>query len=340
MTQPALDRFDKRALLVKAETVEGEDAVPVGTTDGFRFLNGTSSTDFEKNERDIDQPFFGGKAFTVGAKSAKIEGDIELYPPATPGAATTSDADCGRILLPAGMAVVKDATGKTTTYNPISSAIPSVTAYWYHVRRLIKVLGGRADLSGLTMQIGKGFMGKASLTGNYVNWATAAIPSVTLPTTVPVVARHSNTTMQLSTEAKGATASSVDTPLADLATWAKSLSVDFGSALSHREYTGKAVNGITGRDPKFTLQIASTDITNDFDPLFVRDSGIILSGLFTLYDDDTKDGLYSALGFRGQIEQVSEQSIDGDDGWQITGTCIPSSAGGDEFKIVFGDASV
>lgn len=344
MTQPALDYFKKRNLLVKAETTEGTDATPVGAIDGFRLFDGSSSTEFEKNERPIDRAFFGGTPFVVGTKSAKIEGDFELYPPATPGAASTSDADCAKILLPSGLAVTKDLVNKITRYNPVSSSIPTVTAYWYHVRRLMKVLGARADISAIAIEIGSRFTAKASITGDYTDWSTAAMPSVTLPSTVPVVASARNMRTTLSTLVKGGTASTSATPLSDLTVWAKSLSVDMGNSLAHKEYSSLAVNQISDRQPTFSLRIASTDITNDFDPLFVRDKNIILEINAKLFETSgapsaALTGLYSELGARCQIENVSEVDIDGDDGWELTGPCIPSDTGGDDFYVAFGDST-
>lgn len=340
--QPALDFFKKRALLLKAEATEGTDSLPVGATDGFRLFDGSSSTEFDRVERPLDKPFFGGDPFAVANKRAKIEGDFELYPPATPGAATTSDADCARILLPAGMAVVKDNVAKTTTYSPISSGIPSATAYWYHTGTLIKATGARANISGLSIAIGDRFKGKASLQGDYTTVDAAVAPTVTLPTKVPVVASARNMRTTLSTLDRGATASTDATPLSSLLVWAKSLSIDFGSDLKHREYSSKSVNGISDRKPTFNLKIAKTDITADFNPWYVRDNGIILVANVKLYEvsgapGDTLTGLYSCLNVRCQIENVNPTDTDGDYTWELTGSCIPSSAGGDEFFVEFGD---
>lgn len=345
MAQPELDFFKKRNLLIKAETTEGTDANPVPGTDGFRLFDGSSSTEYDKVERQVDRSFFGGYPSAVANKRAKIDGQFELYPPATPGAASTSDADCARVLLPSGMAVTKDDISKITKYNPISSAIPSVTAYWYHVRRLIKVLGARGDLSSLSIAIGERFTGQASLTGSYQDWETASMPSVTLPSKVPVVANARNMRTKISTVDKGATASTAGTPLADLTVWAKQFSIDFGNSLAHKEYSSLAVNQISDRVPTFTLRIATTDITNDFDPLWLRDQGIIIQPSVQLFETagatptSVLTGLYSELGARCQIEQVQGTDIDGDDGWELTGTCIPSDSGGDELYIGFGDAT-
>jgi hypothetical protein len=243
------------------------------------------------------------------------------------------------VLLPAGMGITKDAVGKITRYNPISASIPSITGYWHHSGTLLKALGSRVNVTGLAMEIGKRFMGKASILGTYEDVTAAAAPTVTLPTKVPVVARYANTSCVLNTLDRGGTASTDDTPVADLHLRAKMLSVDFGNELGHKEYTEYGSNQISDRKPTFTLRIAKPDITNDFNPWYVRDNGILLTLDFTLHEANTLDALFSTLGVRGQIETITPTDIDGDYGLEISGPCVPSDAGGDEFYVLFGDAA-
>ncbi len=340
MTQPALDFFRKRNLLIKPEATEGVDPGLDGATDGFRLFDGSCSTEFDKVERKADKAFLGGDPFVVANRRAKIEGEFELYAPATPGAATTSDAFAGKVLLPAGMAAVKDAVAKTTRYNPISAGAPTIAAAWNHTGILTTPLGARCNISGLMMEIGQRFKGKVAIQGSYDAVAEQTMPTVVLPSKVPVIASFRNSTCVLGTLVKGGTVSTVGDPLIDLALRAKSLGLDFGNALKFKEYTGYGVNGFTDRAPTFTLKIAKTDITDDFNPWFVRDSGTLITAAFSLYEDDAKNGLFSQLGIRGQIENITPTDIDGDHGWELTGPCIPSDTGGDEFYILFGDASV
>lgn len=339
MAQPALDFFRKRAFLLKAESTEGTDSLPVAGTDGFRLFDGSSSTEFDKVERNEDKPHFGSNPFQTANHRATIEGTFELYPPATPGAVSTSDADCSPILLPGGMAVVKNLPTKTTRYNPISSAIPSATAYWYHTGTLLKVLGARANISSLGLEIGQRFTGQGSVMGEYTEVTSTAVPSVTLPNKVPVVSSKRNSECLLSTLVRGGTASTSGSPLTNLHTWAKALRIDFGNQLAYREYTEKGVSGITDRAATFTLRLAKTDISADFDPWFIRNNGIVMLASYRMYELDTKIGLYSELGIRCQIENITPTDIEGDYGWEITGPCIPSSAGNDEFYIGFGDTT-
>jgi hypothetical protein len=62
----------------------------------------------------------------------------------------------------------------------------------------------------------------------------------------------------------------------------------------------------------------------------------LFTAVYNLYESNAKTAcLASALYVRGQIETVAETDIDGDLGWDISGPCIPSNSGGDEFYIQF-----
>lgn len=325
MAQPDLDFFKKRGIAIAIEATEGTDAVPVPATNGVLLLNGSSGTEFDKIERPIDRPHFTGTPFVVGNKRAFIEGEFELYPPATPGAAATSSADCEVLLLPAGMTAVKDAGGKTTRYNPVSEGIASATAYWWHSGTHKKVLGARNNVSTIGITIGDRFKGNVRVQGDYQNVTEEALPTIVVPTTVPTVARADNTQTHITVLPGG-------TPLL---VWAKALSVDFGNQLATKEYTSKKVNGLTDRQPSWTLRIARTSLS-DFNPWTLRDAGTVITAALRLNESDNR---YSELGIRGQIDQINEVDIDGDYGWELSGPCVASDAGGDEFYIEFGDTT-
>lgn len=321
MAQPNLEQFKKRGVAIKIEATVGVDATPTGVANGVPLLNGSSGTEIDKIERPVDRPFFGGAPFVVGGKRAFIEGEFELYPPATPGASTTSSADCEVLLLPAGMTVVKDATAKTTKYNPVSANIASATAYWYHAGTHKKVLGARNDLSNLSLTVGERFKGNVRLQGEYTTVTEAALPSITLPSVVPTAAKASNTATNVSVDGG-----------ADVLVWAKSLSVNLSNQIADKEYTTHKETGITDRAPTFTLRIAKTALA-DFNPWAARDGAQVFAARLRLTESD---GRYSELGVRGQIEAINEVEIDGDYGWELTGPCVPSNTGGDEFYILFG----
>lgn len=322
MAQPNLEQFKKRGVAIKIETTPGVDATPSGAANGVMLFNGSSGTEIDKIERPVDRPFLGGNPFVVGGKRAYIEGEFELYPPATPGDVATSSADCEVLLLPAGMTVVKDAVAKTTKYNPVSANMATASAYWYHAGTHKKVLGARNDLSNLSLAVGDRFKGNVRIQGDYDTVSEAALPAITLPSTVPTTAKASNTETNV-TVAGGA----------DVLVWAKSLVVNLSNRIASKEFTSHKETGISERTPAFTLRIAKTALA-DFNPWAARDDAKVFTARLRLTE---ADGRYSELGIRGQIEGVNEVDIDGDYGWELTGPCVPSDAGGDEFYVLFGD---
>lgn len=332
MAQPALDFFIRRGFLLKTEPqgTEGTDSVPVNTTDGILLLNGSSGTTFEKRERQTDRAVFGAFPFAVANKGGFVEGDFELFPPATPGQASTSSYIQEVLLTCAGFDVVKNVGSKTTKYSPRSSGILSASGYWWHVDASLHVLGCRNDLKSLKIEIGQIFMGKAHIQGNYSSVTKQTMPAITMPyTTVPVTASYANTEAWIKAPEGGS----------ELLVWAKSLEITMGSDLKSKEYSSVKRNAIAGRTPTWKMRIAKTDLA-DFNPVNLRDAGTFLTGRMRTSDGTIGAGLYSELGFRGQIETIEDANVDGDMGWDIGGPCVPSNAAteavGDEFYILFG----
>lgn len=326
MAQPALDFFTKRAFAAKIESTEGTDASPSNTTDGILLLNGQFSTEFDKIERPTDTPYFTNYPMVVGNKRGIIEGDFELFSPSAPGQASNGNYVQEQILLAAGMTVVKAASApKSTTYNPISASVPSATWNGWQVDKRMQLLGARNNLTGVSMKIGDRFKGRVRVQGSY-GVTEVALPSVTVYSTVPAVITSANSTSKISC----ASAS-----VSNLALWSKSLSLDFGNALTTREYTAKKVNGITDRKATWSMTFARTALA-DFNPWAIRDAGYIVTASMTLSEGGT---LSSILGIRGQIETITPENTDGDSSWTLSGPCIASSAGGDEFFIQFADSS-
>jgi hypothetical protein len=325
MAQPPLDQFRKRLLTLAVEAVEGVDEVPTALANAILLMNGSSGTEFDAVERPIDRPHFTNDPFVVANRRAFIEGDFELFPPATPGAAATSDAVAAPLLLPAGFTVAKDDVAKTTRYNPISSGIVSSSAYWYHTGTLIRAIGSRHNITQLGIQVGNRFMGRVRVQGRYTAMTETALPTGTLSPVVPVVASYLNSEASITVGAGS-----------PLTVWAKGLSVDLGNELAQKEYTDLNVNTISDRRGTWTMRIARTDL-GDFNPLTVRDAGTIVTARIRTYNADNRVGLYSEIGIRGQIEQVQAVDIDGDYGFELSGRCIASDAGGDELYLLFGD---
>lgn len=329
MAQPSLERFINRAVVAKLEVTEGVDSVPVAATDGLLLMNGQSGTEVDVIERTIDRSFFTNEPFIVGNKRGFIEGEFELFSPAIPG---TEPSVNDVLLRIAGMkrtytVGTASVTGKTR-YTPgvIAADFASASAYWWHVDKLLKVLGARAQLSRIAMAVGNRIMGQARIQGSYTDVTEQAAPAVVLYDDIPDVIRHDNTVTYI-TDVTGAGS--------PLLVWGKELSIDMGNELATKEYTSKKITAINDRRGTWTLRIART-ANADFNPWTLRDAGNIISAYMQL---DEGTGLYTQVGFRGQIEAVNLVDIEGDLGYELSGRCIASSAGGDEFWIEHGDTT-
>lgn len=329
MAQPALDYFERRMIAIKAESSEGTDAAPSTSANTFDLLNGSSGTEFDKVERPRDRSYFTGEAFIVANKRAFVEGDFELCPPPTPGSASgiLGEAPCEVVLFPAGMAKTKSSTNGTTIYAPISASIPTVTADFYHAGTLLEVVGARANISSLMMEVGGRFVGKVKIQGVHADVDEASLPTDGDYSTflAPSVITYANSVMR----AYGSTAANT----LPVFLWGKSLSVDFNNELQTVQYTQKRISGISDRNGKFTVKFARTSKA-DFDVHALRDAGTLVIFDMTVVDDDATT--YSRLKVRGQIEEIKDVDQDGYRFYECTGPCIASDTGGDEFTVEFG----
>lgn len=325
MAQPALEKFIRRNLMLKVQASEGTPVTPSTSTDGIRLYDGASGVEHDEVTENIDKAFFSGPEIATTNHRAFITGGLRLYPPAVPGHAADGIPDCDLPLRLAGMTRVLDAPGKTTRFNPISAGMPVATAYWSHAGTQKQVFDARAAISALSMQIGERYQAQLRVQGSYNDVAETALPAVTLPSGNGPVITAANSIAQLTILPGGD----------PLNVWAKSLAIDFGNQLRTKEYTEKKINTIDDRQATWTMRLART-AKSDFDPWALLRNGTFIQASMRVTG---AANLYAEHGIRGQIRGVSEVDIDGDYGWELSGYCVASAAGGDEFWIEFGDST-
>lgn len=326
MAVTALQKFIRRGLAVRLQSVEGTAVVPDPATHGVSLYNGQSGTEFDAVEEPRDRAVFSGDDFGIANERAFVEGEFRLYPPTVPGASDdTGTPECNVLLLPGGMTSVKNALARTTRYNPISDAISIATAYWWQGGTHKQITDARNAISSLSVEIGMRVKGTVRLQGTFASIEDEALPTITVTDTLgPIVtSTNSRTRMRV---AGGSW----------MAANSKALTVDFGTELTSKEYTELKVNSIDDRKGSFTWRLAKTDLT-EFNPWAIRTASQLLEAYIRVRGSD---GRYTMLGVRGKIRDIREVDIDKDYGWEITGPCIASSAGGDEFYIEFGNVSL
>lgn len=325
MAQPDLEKFNRRALALAMQVADGTPVAPSTTTDGVRLYNGQSGTEHDSEAEEYDRPFFSGDEMVLTNHRAFISGGFRLLPPTAPGHATNGAMPGQALLLCGGMTRVLDEGAKTTRYNPVSAGILPATAYWWHSGTHKRVTDARGAISALTMEVGKRFSAEVRLVGSYESVLEEALPTVVVPSVTGAVIEAENSVTQVTVLPGGD----------PLNVWGKALTVDFGSELNSTQYTELRRHGIQNRQASFTLRIART-AKSDFDPWAVMRAHAKISASMRVTGPGA---IYSELGIRGQITGVNEVEIDGDYGWEITGPCIASPTGGDEFYIEFGDAA-
>lgn len=312
--------YERKLFLLKAETTEGVDSTPTALLNMFQIMDGKSGTEFDKVERKLDRTFWTNQPFTVANKRAFVEGGIELVAPDAPG---TDSAHVAPILFPSAMAETKDSINGITRYNPISTAIPSATGYFYHGGILKKVLGGRSNLTGLSLGIGQYFKSNFRFMGSYTDIPEASLPGTIVNNApIPTSCTYSNSIM---------VANVLDSSVTDLHLNAKSLSIDFGLDMGPNEYTELYRIKHRNRLATFTARFLRPNRA-DWDVWAKRDENQLITLAYTLTETN---GNLSTLAIRGQVEKVDEVDQDGEYCIEIGGPCIASSAGGDEFYIEF-----
>jgi hypothetical protein len=138
-------------ILAKVETTAGTDATPTGSADAVLVSN-LSGRVLEANnvDRALIRAFFGSSEQLVGTKFKRLSFTVEL---AGSGTAATAP-QWGDLLLGCGFA---ETTGLTTPnrveYQPISTALKTLTLYWYDSGVLHKLLGAMGNVK-LSAKVG------------------------------------------------------------------------------------------------------------------------------------------------------------------------------------------
>ena len=167
-------KWRSKAILVKAETNYGDDATPTGAANWIEARNMTlTPMDVDKVTRDIMLPYMGSSGSIIVGSWAKLSFDVAIAPSGSLGVAPK----WGPLMLACGMAeTIVAAT--SVTYNLVSSAFSSVSAYINIDGTLHKLLGMRGEVKGKMSAKGLPML-SFSFDANFVAPVTDALPAVT-----------------------------------------------------------------------------------------------------------------------------------------------------------------
>lgn len=130
------------AILAKIETTAGTDAVPTGAADAV-LVSELSITPLEAQnvDRALVRPFFGASEQLVATAYLRCSFTVEL---AGSGTAATAP-QWGDLLLACATAEALLATPNRVEYTPVSTALKTLTIYWYDDGVLHKMVGAMGN---------------------------------------------------------------------------------------------------------------------------------------------------------------------------------------------------
>lgn len=310
ITQPRF--WKKKAILIKSETVVGEDAIPTGALDWIEARNVSfQPLDAETADRNIEMPYFGNGGKLITGKYATLSFECALVGPGTAGAAPK----IAPVLLACAFAetVTADAS---VAYSLASENIGSVTAYINIDGVLHKMVGARSNAS-LTLSA-KGIpLLKFELQSVYLAPVAGAVPAVVKDGWTieqPVTAA---TTSGL---VLGATTLAYST-----------LEFNLGNQLARIDLPGPQTEvAITDRKPTGSAIVLAPPLT-EFDPFALSDAGTVLALETT---QDTRAGHKVQVDAQVRVIGVEYDRIEEMLAYKLTLEPTPI-AGNDELTLTY-----
>jgi hypothetical protein len=304
----------KRLILIETESVYGTDPSPDGADAVLvRDLNITPQQSDVVN-RDLIRPYLGASEQLLANTRVECTFSVELAGSGTAGTAP----QYGKALLACGLSetVVADTS---VTYAPVSSSFGSVTIHYNIDGVRHKVTGARGTFV-INANVGEIPTIDFTFTGIYNAPDDSALPSVTYANqATPLVFKNGNT----------------DTfELLSYAGCLQSVTFDVGNTLVYRELIGCTKEVLmTDRSSNGTVVLEAVTIaTKDYFTAALTDSTL---GNLTFQHGTTAGNIVDFASTQIDIGDVSYSDQDGIAMLNIPYTAIPSTAGNDEFSLVY-----
>jgi len=304
----------KRLILIETESTYGTDAAPDGADAVLvRDLNITPQQS-DVVSRDLIRPYLGASEQLLANTRVECTFSVEL---AGSGAAGTAP-QYGKALQACGLSETVSA-GVSVTYAPVSASFGSVTIHYNIDGVRHKVTGARGTFT-LNANVGEIPTIDFSFTGIYNAPDDSALPAVTYANQeTPLVFKNGNT----------------DTfSLLSYSGCLQSVSMDLGNTLVYRELIGcdKEVL-ITDRNSNGTVVVeAVTMASKDYFTAALTDGSL---GNLTFQHGTTAGNIIDFASTQIDIGDVSYSDQDGIAMLNIPYTAVPSTAGNDEFSLVY-----
>jgi hypothetical protein len=304
----------KRLILIETETTYGTDAAPTGADAVLvRDLNITPQQSDTVN-RDLIRPYLGASEILLANTRVECTFSVELAGSGTAGTAP----QYGKALQACGLSETIVAS-TSVTYAPVSASFDSVTIHYNIDGVRHKVTGARGTFV-MNTSVGEIPTIDFTFTGVYNAPDDSALPTATYANqATPLIFKNGNT----------------DTfSLLSYSGCLQSVSMDLGNTLVYRELIGcdKEVL-ITDRASNGTVVIEAPTITQkDYFTAALTDGTL---GDLTFQHGTVAGNIVDFASSRIDIGDVSYSDQDGIAMLNMPYTAIPSTAGNDEFTLVY-----
>lgn len=304
----------KRLILIETETTYGTDAAPDGADAVLvRDLNITPQQSDTVN-RDLIRPYLGASEILLANTRVECTFSVELAGSGTAGTAP----QYGKALQACGLSETIVAS-TSVTYAPVSASFDSVTIHYNIDGVRHKVTGARGTFV-MNTSVGEIPTIDFTFTGVYNAPDDSALPTATYANqATPLIFKNGNT----------------DTfSLLGYSGCLQSVSMDLGNTLVYRELIGcdKEVL-ITDRASNGTVVIELPTIAEkDYFTAALTDGTL---GDLTFQHGTVAGNIVDFASSRIDIGDVSYSDQDGIAMLNMPYTAIPSTAGNDEFTLVY-----
>lgn len=309
---PLLTR--KRLILLESEATYGTDPTPTGVDAVLvRDLNITPLQS-DVVSRDLVRPYLGASEQLLANTRVECTFSVELAGSGTAGTAPRY----GKALLACGLSETIVAT-TSVTYAPVSSSFGSCTIYYNIDGVLHKVTGARGTFT-INGAVGEIPTIDFTFTGIYNTPTDTALPSVTYgDQATPVVFKNGNTT---------------GFELLSYAGCLQSVSFDVGNTLVYRELVGCTKEVLlTDRASTGSVVLEAPSMaTKNYFTAALSDGTL---GNLLFQHGQTAGNIIDFASTRVDIGDVSYSDQDGIHMLNIPYTCVPSTAGNNEFSLVY-----
>lgn len=309
---PLLTR--KSLILIETESTYGTDPTPTGTDAVLVRDLSVVPLQSDTVDRQLIRPYLGASEQLLANTRVQCTFSVELA-----GSGTVATAPAyGKALKACGLSETITPT-TSVTYAPVSAAFSSITIYYNLDGVLHKLTGARGTFT-INGTVGQIPTIDFTFTGIYNTPTDTAAPSVTYADqATPVIFKHTNTT---------------GFELLSYAGCLQSVSFDIGNTIIYRELVN-CTKQVLQTDRRATGSVtieAPTIAAKNYYTAALTDGSL---GNLLFQHGQTAGNIVDFASTRIDIGDVSISDMDGIAMLTIPYTAVPSTAGNDEFSLVY-----